>query len=44
MDRWLVGLARLPAPSASRRLLIGIGIALGVLILIFLIIAFTQMT
>ncbi|WP_295173090.1 PAS domain S-box protein, partial [uncultured Brevundimonas sp.] len=29
MDRWLVGLARLPATSASRRLLIGIGIALA---------------
>ena len=29
MDRWLVGLARLPATSASRRLLIGIGIGLA---------------
>ncbi|WP_295166056.1 PAS domain S-box protein [uncultured Brevundimonas sp.] len=33
MDRWLVGLARLPATSASRRLLIGVGIALAGLVI-----------
>ncbi|WP_246846043.1 PAS domain S-box protein [Brevundimonas sp. SGAir0440] len=33
MDRWLVGLARLPATSASRRLLIGAGIALAGLVI-----------